>query len=152
MPVLARMETLRRATVYAMKNPRIAQELLARLMARAQQAEAAGKPDAMALFDAGYLVEAYKQADWAFKRNNPAKALDGYSMVLKAIRLQGEDPTMEFAAALISVEPQRHAHVQKALAGADEGTLLAKNLVLHNHLLGIRGNSVAELRAGIASK
>ncbi len=152
-PVMARMETLRRATVYAMKDHRIAQELLSRLMERAQRAEAKKSPDAMAFFDAGYLVEAYKQASWAFKKDNPAKGLDGYASVLKAIRLRGSDPEMEFAAALISVEPRQAGHfehLQKAVAGAAEGSLLAKNLVTHSHLLRLRGNTVAELRASIA--
>ncbi len=158
-PVLARMETLRRATVYAMKDGRIAQELLSRLLVRAQQAEAKERPDApesgaMAFFDAGYLVEAYKQASWAFKHDNLAKGLDGYAMVREVIRLRGADPEMEFAAALISVEPRlpRHsAHLQKAVAGATDGSLLAKNLVSHSYILRIRGNTIAELRASVAN-
>src|SRR5437879_11647402 len=60
-PVLVRMETLRRATLYARKDPVAAKELLARLHARATSAESAGKADALAWFDAGYLAETYKQ-------------------------------------------------------------------------------------------
>src|SRR5260370_32191519 len=60
-PVLLRMETLRRATLYARKDPLAAKELLARLHARATSAESSGHPDALAWFDAGYLVETYKQ-------------------------------------------------------------------------------------------
>ena len=41
-PVLVRMETLRRATLYARKDPIAAKELLARLHARATAAESAG--------------------------------------------------------------------------------------------------------------
>ncbi|HEY4683533.1 MAG TPA: hypothetical protein VIH17_09835 [Candidatus Acidoferrales bacterium] len=151
-PVIVRMETLRRATVYAMKDPRIRQALLSRLLRRAQQAEGKGNPDAMAFFDAGYLVEAYKQADWAFGKGNPAKGLDGYGMVLKAARHRANDPEMEFAAAVISLEPRLpgHAeHLQRAVAGATDGSLLAKNLVSHSHLLKIRGHTVAELRASV---
>ncbi len=153
-PVIVRMETLRRATVYAMKDQRIAQELLSRLLARVQLAEAKGRPDALASFDAGYLVEAYKQAGWAFKKENPAKGLDGYAMVLKAIRLRGTDPEMEFAVALISVEPRlpgHSEHLQRAVAGAREGSLLATNLVSHSYILRIRGNTIAELRTTVAN-
>src|SRR5215472_8249437 len=60
-PVLVRMETLRRATLYARKDPLAAKELLARLHARATAAESAGHPDALAWFDAGYIAETYKQ-------------------------------------------------------------------------------------------
>ncbi len=153
-PVIARMETLRRATVYAMKDQRIAQQLLSRILARAQQGEAKGKPEAMAFFDAGYLVEAYKQGVRAFQQSNQAQDLDGYGMVLKAINLRGTDPEMEFAAALISVGPRKaghYDHLRKALAGASDGSLLARNLVSHSHLVGLRGNTVAELRTLVAN-
>src|SRR5437667_12582915 len=59
-PVLVRMETLRRATLYARKDPIAAKELLARLHARATSAQSSGHPDALAWFDVGYLVESYK--------------------------------------------------------------------------------------------
>src|SRR5258708_10165105 len=60
-PVLVRMETLRRATLYARKDPLAAKELLARLYARATSADSSGHPDALAWFDVGYLAETYKQ-------------------------------------------------------------------------------------------
>ncbi len=153
-PVIVRMETLRRATVYAMKDQRIAQQLLSRLLARAQQGEAKGKLEAMAFFDAGYLVEAYKQGGRAFRQSNQARDLDGYGMVLKAINLRGTDPEMEFAAVLISFGPRKaghYDHLRNALAGASDGSLLARNLVSHSHLLGLRGNTVTELRTIVAN-
>ena len=126
--VLVHMETLRRATLYARQAPQAAKELLTRLHARAVNPEA--RNAALAWFDAGYLAEAYKQ--WFGKDEaNPARGLDGYAWVTKAIELRGSDPQMEFAAALITltVAPQDHAaHVQKALAGATSDPLLARNL------------------------
>jgi hypothetical protein len=126
--VLVHMETLRRATLYARQAPQTAKELLTRLDARAVNSEAPNA--ALAWFDAGYLAEAYKQ--WFGKDEaNPARGLDGYAWVTKAIQLRGSDPEMEFAAALITltVAPQdRAAHVQKALAGANSDPLLARNL------------------------
>src|SRR3979490_2218052 len=56
-PVLVRMETLRRATIYARNDAVPAKELLARLHARAASAESSGHPDALAWFDIGYLAE-----------------------------------------------------------------------------------------------
>ncbi len=129
-PVLVRMETLRRATIYARQDPQVAKELITRLQARAAKSHVARRPDALAWFDVGYLAEAYKQ--WMGKGEpNPAAGLDGYSLVRKAISLRGSDPEMEFAAALItlpSTDSVHRNHVQKAMEGATNDSLLAQNL------------------------
>jgi len=124
-PVLVRMETLRRATLYAQKDPQVARELLTKLQARSSAAETAGHPDALAFFDAGYLAEAYKQ--WLGKEN-PATGVDGYASVKKAISLRGQDPQMEFAAALMTSKDEQREHVLRAAAGAKQDPLLAQNL------------------------
>jgi len=127
--VLVRMETLRRATIYARQDPQVAKELLTRFLARAANSDA-GNPGALAWFDAGYLAETYKQ--WMGEGEpNPAKSLDGYGLVRKAISLRGSDPEMEFATALITFtgsERDRNDHVEKAMAGAKTDPLLAQNL------------------------
>jgi len=129
-PVLVRMETLRRATIYARQDPQVAKELITRLQARAAKSDVARHSDALAWFDVGYLAEAYKQ--WMGKGEpNPAAGLDGYSLVRKAISLRGSDPEMEFAAALItlpSTDSVHRNHVQKAMEGATNDSLLAQNL------------------------
>ena len=129
-PVLVRMETLRRATLYVQNNPQTARELLARLHARTTSAQNAGHPDALALFDEGYLAETYKQ--WLGKdSSNPAIGIDGYACVKRAIELRGQDPQMEFAAALITLSGPKdahHEHVLRATAGANKDPLLAQNL------------------------
>ena len=134
-PVLVRMETLRRATIYARQDPQAAKELITRLQARAANSDAAGRSGALAWFDVGYLAEAYKQ--WMGKGEpNPAAGLDGYSWVRRAIRLRGPDPEMEFAAAMITLSGPDGAHqdhVQKALAGAKQDPLLARNLTSSFH-------------------
>ena len=70
-PVSARMETLRRATIYASRDKAVAASLLQALQARAE----ADKADANALFDAGFLTEAYRQASrvyqWEMLRVGP---------------------------------------------------------------------------------
>jgi len=129
-PVLVRMETLRRATIYAREDPQVAKELITRLQARAANSDAAGHPDALAWFDVGYLAEAYKQ--WMGKGEpNPAAGLDGYALVKKALSLRGQDSEMEFAAALITLrgpEGAHQDHARKAMAGAKNDPLLARNL------------------------
>jgi hypothetical protein len=131
--VLVHMETLRRATIFARKNPQAAKELLTRLVARAESTRQSRDSVALAQFDAGYLAEAYKE--WLGKDgSNPAMNFDGYALVKKAIQLRGNDPQMEFAAALIAVEgsaSDRLEHAQKALAGAKNDPLLARNLSSH---------------------
>jgi hypothetical protein len=139
--VLVRMETLRRATIYARHDPQVAKELLTRLQARAES-NSTGHSAALAWFDVGYLSEAYKQ--WIGKDvPNPAAGLDEYGWVKKAISLRGEDPEMEFAAALITLngpESDHREHTQKAIAGAKSDPLLARNLSLDLH-----GRTIAEL-------
>jgi hypothetical protein len=153
-PVLVHMETLRRATLYARKDPQIAEELITRLIARTD-ANDGRHADALALFDAGYLAECYKQ--W-IGRNlphatdnlpmdpNPAANVDGYALVKQAISLRGQDAEMEFAAALITLEGSQADHQQRVLratAGAANDPLLAQNL--KTHFNGTSGITVAEL-------
>jgi hypothetical protein len=143
-PVLVRMETLRRATLYARQDPQVAKELLVRLRVRADNAAQSGSSEALAWFDVGYLAETYKQ--WIGKGEpNPAAGLDGYGWVKKALSLRGEDPEMEFAAALITLsgpEGEHRDHARKAVAGAKGDSLLAQNLASSFHQ-----QTVAELLA-----
>src|SRR2546421_6235053 len=160
--VLIRMETLRRATLYARKDPLAAKELLARLHARATSAESSGHPDALAWFDVGYLAETYKQwigqnlphmTDGMRMDANPAAGVDGYALVKKALALRGaalygDDPQMEFAAALITLsgpQDEHRQHSQKAIAGAKSDPLLAQNLA--THFTGPQTETMSELPA-----
>lgn len=112
-PVNVRMETLRRAGIYSTKDARLAGEIAGRLMARALDSEASGRPDALAWFDAGYFLETIRQATFVYryKMLDPTEAaswqlrgdtprLDGYPWVQKAIRLGGEG--MEHALSLMT--------------------------------------------------
>jgi len=113
MPVKVRMETLRRAGIYATKDARLASELTNRLLARALDAEASGKSDALAWFDAGYFVETIRQATFVYRYNmlSPTEQaawqlrgetprLDGYPWVQKAIRSGGI--SMDYALSLMT--------------------------------------------------
>jgi hypothetical protein len=77
----------------------------------------------------GYLAETYKQS--MREGTNPARGLDGFAWVKKAIALRGSDPEMEFGAALIALtgsESERNLHVDKAMVGAKTDPLLAQNM------------------------
>jgi hypothetical protein len=154
-PVIVHMETLRRATLYARQDPQVARQLLTALIARANDSDASGHADAAALFDAGYLIECFKQwigrnlphmTDNLRMDANPAANLDGYALVQRAITLRGQDAEMEFAASLITLEShqaEHQQHVAKALAGASSDPLLAQNL--KSRYMGDAGATVAEL-------
>jgi hypothetical protein len=137
-PVIVRMETLRRAAIYATGNLRkwqdgtytaddraLAGGLIKKLRERTQQT--ADHDRALALFDLGFFAETLRQTEL-----DPA--LDGYALLQKAAALRGSDSEIQFALALASVRPQRpeHAtHLAQARATAQSGTLLAANLRTH---------------------
>jgi len=145
---LVHMETLRRATLYARKDPLAAKQLLVQLVARARSSESSAHPNALAIFDAGYLAEAYKQ--WLGEGSaNLANGLDGMVWVEKALTASGNNPEMEFAAAIITLhgsDAKHQAYAQRAAAGAKNDELLARNLA--RHFIGARSQTMAELILG----
>jgi hypothetical protein len=142
---LVHMETLRRATLYARRDPLAAKQLLLQLVARAKSSEASSTPDAFALFDAAYLSEAYKQ--WlGEKGENPANGLDGFSWIKRAMQLRPDDPEMAFAAALMTLhspESEHREYTKITMAGANHDQLLQRNL--STHFLGAQSPSMAEM-------
>ncbi len=143
--VIVHMETLRRATLYARKDPAAAKELLTKItMGTKIAAPQSDEARALTFFDTGYLVEAYKQ--WLGDAHNPATGLDGYALIKEAIHLRGNDPQMELAAALVTLSgpaAEHQAHAQKAIAGAKNDPLLARNLA--SHFIGQQGQTIAEM-------
>ncbi len=126
-PVVVRMETLRRATLYATADARVAQGLLDTVRAHARSGDTTG----LAEFDAGYLIETYKQAAVL----SPAfaeivRGLDGYAMVTHSLKARHDDPAIAFAAAIMtSTGDEGHRDYAKtAQAGATADLLLARNL------------------------
>jgi hypothetical protein len=141
--VLVHMETLRRATLYARTNPVAAKELFNTLTTATKSAPSSA-PLALYYFDIGYLAESYKQ--WLEPDSNPARGIDGYALVKQALQLRGNDPQMEFAAALITLAgpaPAHDQHVQRAKAGAKADPLLERNL--SSHFMGQQGQTTAEV-------
>ncbi len=151
-PTLVRMETMRRAAVYAVwsqrdhkvgfdaKDARVALLLLDKVMARKNAAEARGfktKADKLALFDAGYLLETYKYIGFDEISKQPtALSAEGVAWVEKANDALDCPGEMELALAVIlqnhkGTSDQQDKHLKNAVGKAAEGSLLAKNLVSH---------------------
>lgn len=136
-PVLARMETMRRAIVYSEQNPGVAYRVLAGLAGRSEDADRTGKGDPLSWFDLGYFFEACRQAKWLKKEYLGDR--NGYSLVMQAIRVLGDTHPgaleMQFAAGLILLEPKGqhpyYPHFKTVVKQVKEGSLLEKNLVTH---------------------
>ena len=141
-PVIVRIETLRRAALYASADARVASILIKRLLSRAEASEMAGRPDPLAYLDAAYIAGAFNEItmmgrakEWEERSANANKvkgSLDAYGLITKSVALRPSDPAIQFAAALISSDGHRSEypnHAAKARAGADADTLLARNLV-----------------------
>jgi hypothetical protein len=146
--VLARMETLRRAAIYAQGDKALSTELLAKLGFIALDMEADGKPAARSWFNAGFLAACYHQLgtdiDW-----NPGQAhgANGYAWIRKALESEPESPEMHFAAALATHgrEGVYKEHMRKAVAGAKPGSALAKSIEANGAL----GGKIDELRKSL---
>jgi hypothetical protein len=131
-PVLTRMENMRRATIYAMRDAAVAEQLLKAAMSRALSTTNDGR----AWFDAGYLIESYKQAVHLRGDRKAAQAwaavdetirVDGYGFVKKAMAMAGPSPEMELAASLMTRGAVAAAHRARA-AAAGPRSLVVKNL------------------------
>ncbi len=154
--VLTHMETLRRAAIYGAKNPQAAKELLSRLEKRLGAVQSSGESVAAASFDVGYFVEAYRQASRvAHSSAELGTKLNGYEL-LRCTLAHRSDAEMEFGSALVaSAVGQNDAanqYLARAAANAADGSLLAKNLLTHCHLLQIRASTLAELRLQLVAK
>ncbi len=142
-PVIVRMETIRRAALYASRDRQLAEQLLARVMERARATERAGQSDALAWFDAAYLANTLYQIGefddvpqvkaLAKNVNGVARDIDAYALVQKSLALRPNDAEMQFGAALIASLKEEHHPAyyelaRKARAGAQADPLLARNL------------------------
>jgi hypothetical protein len=115
-PLVARMENMRRATIYADGHREVAAALLRAVVRRTETAPVDVRAAAHAWFDAGYLVETYRQLDLVYEHgmlpgNGPSLVpaelaiLDGYTFVEKALALAPEAVAeFELAASLMTDE------------------------------------------------
>ncbi len=143
-PVIARMETLRRAAIYASADGVNVRDLATKLDARIAAAKTS-QAKALALFDAGYYAETLQdiarlqgydmpgigKADTAAIRAVLARG-DGSVRIAEALRLRADDASLRFASALVASADRRQqdyaAHARIARAGARGDRLLALNL------------------------
>lgn len=139
-PVIVRMETLRRAAIYATAGMRgwgtkegfTAEDkanvagLLAQL--RERMRTTTGAAQTLAIFDVGFFSETLRHTGMEMPP-------DGYDLLAKALKLQGANADMEFALALATSWPNQRSehsgHLSRARQGAKPGSLLALNLASH---------------------
>jgi hypothetical protein len=141
-PVIVRMETIRRAAIYATLDRRVASALVARFGERARIAS--GPAQALALLDAALLTETLRQMSKLaslsnFRDRGPVAGeaigdTDGRVLLAMALAARPDDASFRFAAALIEADRDKGAykeHARRARAGAAQDALLARNL---NHV------------------
>lgn len=159
-PILVRMETIRRAAIHAAEHTEAIRLILKELHDRIHLAEVSEKDNPLALFDYGYMIAACSQmnevTDFNSKgisgKTRKALAIDEsvnpYDLVARAAKSTAPNPEMELALALMTTYPKeqsfRHAHLRNAINGAEDGSLLAKNIVSH---FGRQGQTLADLRS-----
>jgi len=138
-PVVVRMETLRRAAIYASQDPTVASALVDRLTANARASRPAA--DGLAALDAAYLIEALHQItmlgssgefrDRVAAVKRVVAEHDAAPFLAQAVQARPSDPAVAFAAALITAGTDRQAygvHAARARAGAARDALLARNI------------------------
>jgi hypothetical protein len=138
-PILARMENMRRAAIYAEQNAVVAAALLDAVLERTRLPHADSRAAALAWFDAGYLLETYRQLDLVYRHGMRTAGgrrsmiavehadLDGYALVQKAL---GQAPLAEidFAASLMTERAVAAALRHSAELGASQDPYLRRNL------------------------
>jgi hypothetical protein len=142
MPVIVRMETLRRAAVYATRDATVAHQLLTRILSRLTTPQ--GEHDALAWFDAAYVTAAFREferlsSEPQFRiRAEAVRDLtlaEHSQLIHKALALRPQDPNIAFGAAVIAAGHDRDAMTTlaaRAKLGAQSDRLLAANLdILH---------------------
>jgi hypothetical protein len=141
-PVIVRMETLRRAAIYASGNPALTRALAQRLVERTKQTQS----DSLASFDAGYFIEAVHQ-NAPMAKSDPLAGMDGYLLAKNG--LQGKDvAAVEYGLALIrGYTAWPNEHYRNAVLGAKEGSLLAANLLRFENK-----TTLADVRAVVLAK
>lgn len=139
-PVIVRMETLRRATLYATRDQKVAKALFKAIADHARMGEGQGRSEALAWFDAGYVAEAFAEtgvlseyrdggASTVLSVAALSQGTDPEAMLARSLMLSSGDSAIEFAISLISRSPEKQEHALKARAGIAD-PLLARNVHL----------------------
>ena len=142
MPVIVRMETLRRAAVYASLDRAAADQLLTRIRDRVKNAERNGRAaTALEWFDVAYLTATLWQiAELTHEPQFRERALrlqgitgldTAGEALRKALALAPDDPSIAFAAAIITAGRDNEAskaHRLRAQLGMSRDPLLVANI------------------------
>lgn len=145
-PVIERMETLRRAAIYASRDGETLREMSARFQSRIEAAQG-NEARALALFDAGYFLETLQDIDRLQDYDMPGigrvdreslrellNQPDGSLALDQALALRPDDAGLRFAAALVAVADGRTSdlarHSRQARKDATGDQLIALNLDL----------------------
>ena len=146
---IVRMESLRRATVYAGEHTDRRDDLARRLAYRALDASCAPDKEqaAAALFDAGFLATCCGEMGYELE-GNPGEQdkIAGYGWLMGALAKLPSDsaqrPEIEFGIAVAghpamhgrnspNVQTRYDAHIRSAAKAAQPGSLLEQNLKIH---------------------
>lgn len=139
-PVLQRMETLRRATLYASADRQVAAQLFEAILERTRAADRRGVSDALAWFDLAYVTESFRETAALgdmpqFRSTGTALAsltgtADPKALMNKILTVKPNEPSIVFAVALLTGGTARHELTRQARAGAAHDSLLARNIRL----------------------
>ena len=138
-PTIVRMETLRRAAVYASRDRRVAEQLVAFVTGRIASVPRPGYQDALAIFDAGYVIEVLKELEefapgskvfWRFDRAivGLTRPYDSRALLEQSATMRPHDGAMQLAAALVLPATEAEPYLSRARASAVGDALLANNL------------------------
>ena len=135
-PVVVRMETLRRAAIYASQDPAVATSLLEALGSPARTSR-----DPLAPLDVAYAIEALNQITFFGPGSEFSDRAAGIKQVIAgrntaafvnaAVTARPSDPAVAFAAAMILMGKDKaayRAHAARARAGASHDALVGRNL------------------------
>jgi hypothetical protein len=138
-PTIVRMETLRRAAVYASRDREVARQLVAFVVGRVTVLPTPGPPEPIALFDAGYVIEVLKELQefglntktlWALDRTivGITRPYDGRALLEQSAALCPGDGSIQLALALLTPSSVPNPHLRQAQAAAEHDALLANSM------------------------
>jgi hypothetical protein len=115
-PAIVRMETLRRAVMYAARDRALADQLFALVMNRAKAAKESRTPDAMAFFDAGFVAESLTEIADAAPYMKAFSGLDrvlagvtrgvsGRALIEAGATIRPDDESIKLALSLLGPKP-----------------------------------------------
>jgi hypothetical protein len=146
---LARMETMRRATLYGADDAKLAESVrvaVERLVLDAEAAkDATAESRAHAWFDAGYLAACYEQMGMREHGRPDDGPRAGVPWIDKALALTPGDAEMHFGAALAKLDSSgsQKEDLKKAVAGAAKNPELKRSIESH---AAFGGRTIAQLR------